>query len=369
MKTVLCYGDSNTYGFNPINGFRYPKNIRWTGQLQELLGEDYQIIEEGCNGRTTIFEDPIDGWKTGLHYLKPCLNTHKPIDIVVMMLGSNDLKNKFHASAERIANGAERLVQEIYDFADTKQSFQPEVILVSPPVIGPGICHSAFYGDFDESAIARSMEFAKYYEEAAKRQKCEFFDAAAYVSSSEADSLHLMPEEHGKLASGLCSFIKDNLSKKLQVRTSRLEIRPYNMEKMKILMSKESDEHMRHAYEEMIQCMKENPEKEYWGSAWEIALHSGKRVGDLCFKGAPDNKGMVEIGYGIDEEAQNNGYASEMLPAMVHWAMVQPNVKTVIGETEPDNRISQKVLLKSGFVQDGCGEEGPIFVFPSERFQ
>ena len=110
MTTILCYGDSNTYGYNPVNGLRYPKDVRWTGVLQKLLGEQYAVIEEGCNGRTTVFEDIAEPWKAGLGYLKPCLNTHKPIDFVIMMLGSNDLKRMFHASAKEIADGAEQLV-------------------------------------------------------------------------------------------------------------------------------------------------------------------------------------------------------------------------------------------------------------------
>ena len=99
MKTILCYGDSNTYGYDPSNGFRYPKNVRWTGVLADLLGPEFTVIEEGCNGRTTVFDDPLEGWKNGLDYLKPCLNSHKPIDLVILMLGSNDLKDIFHASA------------------------------------------------------------------------------------------------------------------------------------------------------------------------------------------------------------------------------------------------------------------------------
>lgn len=215
MKTILCYGDSNTYGFNPANGLRYPKSVRWTGRLQELLGNNYMVIEEGCNGRTTIFDDPYDGWKNGLNYLKPCLNSHKPIDIVILMLGSNDLKNTFHASAEEISNGAKRLIEEIYDFAGQKQAFFPEVILVSPPIIGDDIATSAFQFAFDESAIVRSKEFAKYYQEVAKTMDCSFFDAAKHVTSSKLDSLHLMPEEHEKLANGLAEFIKNTLSKKM----------------------------------------------------------------------------------------------------------------------------------------------------------
>ena len=102
-KTILCYGDSNTWGYNPVNGLRYPEDVRWTGRLQKLLGPSYRVIEEGCNGRTTVYADPEEGWKCGLTYLCPCLNSHKPIDVVILMLGSNDLKRIFHASAQEIA--------------------------------------------------------------------------------------------------------------------------------------------------------------------------------------------------------------------------------------------------------------------------
>ena len=95
MKTILCYGDSNTYGYNPVTGGRWSEDIRWTGRLQQLLGDEYKVIEEGCNGRTTMYKAPGEGWKSGLEYLKPCLNSHKPVDAVVMMLGTNDLKMDF----------------------------------------------------------------------------------------------------------------------------------------------------------------------------------------------------------------------------------------------------------------------------------
>ena len=138
-KTILCYGDSNTYGYNPLNGLRYAKGIRWTGCLQEMLGEEYSIIEEGCNGRTTVFDDPLEGWKNGLDYLRPCLNSHKPIDIVILMLGSNDLKTTFGATAKEIADGVEILVDVIKTFSMEKQGFEPVIILLSPPEIGDGI--------------------------------------------------------------------------------------------------------------------------------------------------------------------------------------------------------------------------------------
>lgn len=209
MKTVLCYGDSNTYGFNPSNGFRYPENVRWTGRLGFALGDGYKIIEEGCNGRTTVFDDPLEGWKNGLGYLRPCLNSHKPVDIVILMLGSNDLKETFHASAQQIAEGAATLVEVIQDFTAEKQGFVPYIILVSPPEIGEGICRSPFYGSFSEEAVGRSREFPQWYRMVAQRHRCIFFDAAKHIQPSQEDSLHLPPEGHAKLAEELAKVVRE----------------------------------------------------------------------------------------------------------------------------------------------------------------
>ena len=208
MKTVLCYGDSNTYGYVPETGMRYPKSVRYPGRLQLLLGDEYAVIEEGCNGRTTIHDDPIDGWKNGLEYLKPCLNSHKPVDIVILMLGSNDLKETFHLTAREIADGAGTLVDVIRSFTAEKQGFVPTIILVSPPEIGTGIRRSPFFGAFSETAVAESGKFPECYQRVADRKGCVFFNAAKYVSPSEFDSLHLTPEGHRVLAEELCKVIR-----------------------------------------------------------------------------------------------------------------------------------------------------------------
>ena len=209
-KTVLCYGDSNTYGFDPRTGLRYPEGVRWPSVLAGLLGPDYRVIEEGCNGRTTVFDDPLEGWKNGLDYLKPCLNSHKPVDIVILMLGSNDLKETFHATAEQIADGAGVLVRTIRVFTEEKQGFIPEIILVSPPEIGEGIRHSAFYGAFLENAIERSKQFPEAYRQIAEANHCVFFDAASCVRPSAFDSLHLDPDAHRILAERLYSLCIGN---------------------------------------------------------------------------------------------------------------------------------------------------------------
>ena len=207
MKTILCYGDSNTYGYDPNSGFRYPADVRWPGRLATLLGPNFHVVEEGCNGRTTVFDDPLEGWKNGLGYLKPCLNSHKPVDIVVMMLGSNDLKETFHASPKEIAEGAGVLVETIRNFTMEKQGFIPGIVLISPPEIGEGIADSPFYGSFYENAIARSKEFPRYYKEVANRYGCIFVNAAEYIQPSILDSVHLDPEAHRRLAEVVADVI------------------------------------------------------------------------------------------------------------------------------------------------------------------
>lgn len=208
MKTILCYGDSNTYGYDPRTGLRYPEDIRWTGRLSKLLGSGYRVIEEGCNGRTTVFDDPAEGWKNGLDYLKPCLNSHKPVDVVVLMLGSNDLKAVFHASPEEIAEGAGLLAATIQEFTAVKQGYVPEIILISPPEIGSGIKNSPFYGSFYEDAIERSRELSHGYRKMADRYGCTFLDAAQYIQPSEADSLHLDPDAHEILARKIAELLQ-----------------------------------------------------------------------------------------------------------------------------------------------------------------
>ncbi|MBR5975089.1 MAG: SGNH/GDSL hydrolase family protein [Clostridiales bacterium] len=228
MKTILCYGDSNTYGYDPNTGLRYPREVRWPGHLQDVLSahtgfssssgdpdsagtiassENYVVIEEGCNGRTTIADDPVEGWKNGLDYLRPCLNSHKPVDIVIMMLGTNDLKEIFHQTAGEIADHAGILVDTIQSFTKEKQGFVPKIILVSPPRIGEGMAESVFARSFAPRAIAESKLFAQNYKRVADEKGCIFFDAAAYIEPSAADSLHLMPDAHRTLAEALAKVI------------------------------------------------------------------------------------------------------------------------------------------------------------------
>ena len=214
IKTVLCFGDSNTHGYNPQDGTRFGRDIRWTGQLQHLLGDTYLIIEEGCNGRTTVHGDTTDGWINGMAYLRPCLYSHRPVDYVVLMLGTNDLKACFRATPEAIAEGMKTIVRETLEFMQEHQQKEPRIILIAPPVLGDGMSESVFSDEFTEESVRKSYALAGLYEEIAKRYRCVFLNASDFVTVSEADSLHLSADSHAKFADVLydciCNSEKEN---------------------------------------------------------------------------------------------------------------------------------------------------------------
>src|SRR3989338_4272861 len=129
-KKIICYGDSNTWGCIPDSVERYSVGVRWTGLLQKMLGEDYEVIEEGLNGRTTVLDDPqVERiGKNGKTYLLPCLESQNPLDMVVVMLGTNDTKAKFNRTPQQIAEGLEELIRIIKDRAKDKAGKVPQII-------------------------------------------------------------------------------------------------------------------------------------------------------------------------------------------------------------------------------------------------
>ncbi|PIZ03451.1 MAG: hydrolase [Gammaproteobacteria bacterium CG_4_10_14_0_8_um_filter_38_16] len=217
MKNILCYGDSNTWGFvagkfdmKTMYMERYPRDIRWTGRLQKLLGDDFYVIEEGLNGRTTNLEgiDPPD--RNGKTYLLPCLYTHSPLDLVVLMLGCNDLKNVYGRTAEDIANGAAELIQMIQSTKYGKDMQSPPKILL---VGYPAIAHDKAginYGDKDlfKDAVIRSKQFNFYFSAVAKKYGCHYFDMEPHITMSEVDGIHLDEKGHGLFADFISVEIK-----------------------------------------------------------------------------------------------------------------------------------------------------------------
>ena len=197
MKNILCFGDSNTWGAIPANvENRFPREVRWTGRLQQLLGNEYYVIEEGLNGRTTVIDDPIEPHRCGKFYLTPCLLSHRPLNAVILMLGTNDLKYRFSYSAHDIARGAALLVEMILKSECGLAGRPPKVLLVSPAPL------THLTADADEFAggQAKSKLLAHYYQLQASLLGCDFLDAGQVVAPSDLDGVHLNQEQHQKLA-------------------------------------------------------------------------------------------------------------------------------------------------------------------------
>ena len=139
LKRILCYGDSNTWGYiSGSNHERYDNKKRWTKILENLLGDDFEIIEEGLNSRTLISNDlrPGKEGKNGYEYLIPCLDSHDPIDLVILMLGTNELKNTYNKSAENIGKLLENyFVKTILSRKSQFKETYPKLLIVAPPVI------------------------------------------------------------------------------------------------------------------------------------------------------------------------------------------------------------------------------------------
>ena len=136
MTTILCYGDSNTWGRDPISESRFGKDVRWPGVLQQELGAGYDVISEGLPGRTTVWTDPIEGHMSGKDYLIPCLNSHKPIDLIIILLGTNDLKHRFAVPAFDIAQGILYLARMIRQSESGPGGEPPLILILIPPPLG-----------------------------------------------------------------------------------------------------------------------------------------------------------------------------------------------------------------------------------------
>ena len=145
-KTIVCFGDSNTHGYNSSNDGRLTEQERWTCLLDTYLGDEYRIIEEGLGGRTTVFDDPIFEGLSGLAYLFPCLMSHEPVDLLIIMLGTNDTKERFRATPANIAKGLERLTQKAIDTTAAWRD-KPNILLIAPAPIEPGYENTLVAGE------------------------------------------------------------------------------------------------------------------------------------------------------------------------------------------------------------------------------
>ncbi len=208
MKTIVCFGDSNTHGTCPMRNLddmrRFDGQTRWPGEMTAALGAGWQVIEEGHPGRTTVHDDPIEGrHKNGLPALQATLETHRPIDAIIIMLGTNDLKSRFAVQAEDIALAAEKLVATASTSACGRDGNPPAVLLVAPPpILEAGCLAEMFAGGAD-----KSTRFSRHYAACADRQDCAFLDAGAIVDSCELDGVHLEGQAHQALGQAIADKV------------------------------------------------------------------------------------------------------------------------------------------------------------------
>ncbi len=209
MHTVLCYGDSNTWGYHPVSGERLAMNERWPGVLRFELGNAYHVIEEGLNGRTTTLDDPlglVD--RNGRTYLEPCLRSHAPVDLCILMLGTNDLKPHFGFTATDAAAGIGVLIEIILRSGAGPRMRPPTILVLAPP---PTV---AVAGESPEwsRALASSREFGRQYRAIADTYHCHFMDAGELVSASPVDGVHLDPPAHRKLGQAVAEEVRKILA-------------------------------------------------------------------------------------------------------------------------------------------------------------
>jgi lysophospholipase L1-like esterase len=208
MRTVLCYGDSNTWGYEPATGNRFPEDIRWPGVLARELGSGFQVIEEALNGRTTVRDDPVEEYKNGKDYLRPCLESHTPVDLVILALGINDLKARFLATASDAADGAGVLVKIVQQSGSGPEGDSPAVLLVAPPPVGLLTELALMFAGAEE----KSKKFSRQYHRVAQKYGCELLDAGEVVRPSDRDGIHLEAEEHRKLGNAVGAIVKKVLN-------------------------------------------------------------------------------------------------------------------------------------------------------------
>lgn len=215
MKSILCFGDSNLRGFIPGSfdetiglSKRFPKSIRWTGVMQHYLGKNYDVIEEGLNGRTTIYDeiDPGRDFRNGSALFLAFLETHYPIDLVIFQLGTNDTKLQFNQTAENITEGMRQLVKIAKSEKMGPNFTTPKILVIAPqPIINSSHAHPFFKGP----VIQKTEQLPELYKRMCLEENCDFLDASLIVKSSEIDGVHLDEINHKILGKAVAEKIKE----------------------------------------------------------------------------------------------------------------------------------------------------------------
>lgn len=211
MKTILCYGDSLTWGYDAETLGRHALADRWPSALKAELGDGFHVIAEGLNGRTTAFDDNMAGEdRNGARILPTILGSHMPLDLVIIMLGSNDMKPWIHGRALAAAHGMKRLVQIIIGHPYFGNAAAPKILLVSPPHVSR--TDNTEFADMFAGGNEASAKLAALYRQVADEMGCDFFNAASVAKTTPLDGVHLDAENTraiGKALAPLTARILD----------------------------------------------------------------------------------------------------------------------------------------------------------------
>ena len=204
-RRIVCFGDSNTWGYDAHTGDRFGRDIRYTGVLQDILKDEYIIVEEGLCGRTSVFDDPLNDGLNGLKYLTPCLNTNSRLEWLTIMLGTNDCKERFGATPQNIADGVRRLIRAAKSL-DVWVS-KPQIIVIAPPPMEKGCETAVFAGEMGRCSD-KSHKLAALYEVHARMEGCFYIDAGEFAQMNNIDYMHLDADSHKKLAKKIADILK-----------------------------------------------------------------------------------------------------------------------------------------------------------------
>lgn len=209
MPTILCFGDSNTWGAVPQpsrgGGGRFAPDERWPGVMRARLGPGFDAIEEGLNGRTTCVDDPVEGrHKNGERLLQALLETHAPLDLVIIKLGTNDLKARLAMQAGDIADGAGRLVDLVRRAPNWPGRAAPKVLLVCPAPLA----RLTWLEEMFAGGAEKSRRLAAEFTRVARERDVPLLDAGAVIESSDVDGIHLDRDAHRVLGEAIADRVR-----------------------------------------------------------------------------------------------------------------------------------------------------------------
>lgn len=199
-KRIVCFGDSNTWGYDSKSQSRFSEEVRWPKLLQKLLGDSFEVIEEGLPGRSSASDDPLSEGLNGLKYIHPCLMSHAPIELVIIMLGTNDTKQRFNLTSFNIAQAISRLANKAQNTLAGADNSYAKVLVVIPPPIKPGYINSTMAPSMGVGCDLKSKDLSKNLKGLLRLQNTKFLDTKYHLEMNNIDFMHLDKENHKKLA-------------------------------------------------------------------------------------------------------------------------------------------------------------------------